>query len=116
MLGSCAMVNKDQVRDCLSRGWIVAVPQHRLCPAVDLLSGPMRDVRDMLAWIYAGGLGEAIAASGVYGDSEFPGCDLDNVLALGTSSGGHLALCLVRERNIHPMLLQPSHSISIPGN
>ncbi|KAF9774290.1 hypothetical protein IL306_007730 [Fusarium sp. DS 682] len=84
------MVNKDQVSDCLSRGWIVLAPNHRLCPQVNLLEGPMQDCRDLLAWVYEGGLETALR--------ELPGStlvpDLDHVFAFGTSSGGHLALCL----------------------
>lgn len=91
MLGSSGMVNKDQVEDCVSRGWIVLVPNHRLCPQVDLLEGPMKDCRDLLAWIYDGSLQREL--SGTKGDE----CkvDLDHVFAFGTSSGGTLALSLV---------------------
>jgi acetyl esterase/lipase len=91
MLGSSDMVNKDQVQDCLNRGWIVLVPNHRLCPQVDLFDGPMRDCRDLLDWVYNGGLNEAVSAlTGVpYA------LDLDHVFAFGTSSGGTLALSLV---------------------
>jgi acetyl esterase/lipase len=94
MLGHSDMVNRDQIADCLARGWVVVVPNHRLCPQVDLLEGPMRDCRDLLAWIYAGGLRDAIAASG---PAAIP-CvlDTDHVFAFGTSSGGTLALSLVR--------------------
>jgi acetyl esterase/lipase len=49
MLGSSKMANQDQVLDCLRRGWMVVVPNHRLCPQVTLLDGSMRDCRDLLA-------------------------------------------------------------------
>lgn len=91
MLGSSKMVNMDQVADCLDRGWIVLVPNHRLCPQVDLLDGPMRDCRDLLAWVYEGGL-ERIISGQV---KEPPSLDLDHVFSFGTSSGGTLALSLV---------------------
>ncbi|KAK9417294.1 putative Peptidase S9 prolyl oligopeptidase catalytic domain-containing protein [Seiridium unicorne] len=90
MLGASGMVNKDQVEDCLSRGWIVLVPNHRLCPQVDLLEGPMRDCRDLLAWIYDGGLRKELTA---LKKNEYK-VDLDHVFAFGTSSGGTLALSL----------------------
>lgn len=80
MLGSSRMINQDQVRDCLKRGWVVLAPNHRLCPQVDLLEGPVQDCRDLLSWIYAGELGEII--------------DTSRVFAFGTSSGGTLAMCL----------------------
>jgi acetyl esterase/lipase len=91
MLGSSKMVNKDQVSDCLSRGWIVLAPNHRLCPQVNLLEGPMQDCRDLLAWVLDGGLETALRRQAA--STLVP--DLDHVFAFGTSSGGHLALCLV---------------------
>ncbi|AEO63827.1 uncharacterized protein THITE_2042893 [Thermothielavioides terrestris NRRL 8126] len=90
MLGSSAIVNKDQIQDCLNRGWIVLAPNHRLCPQVDLLEGPVRDCRDLLAWVYDGGLQSAVASKTAI---SYP-LDLDHVFAFGTSSGGTLALCL----------------------
>jgi acetyl esterase/lipase len=83
------MVSMPQVNDCLSRGWIVLVPNHRLCPGVNLLDGPMQDIRDLLSWIYEGHLDEYLSSQGSWR------ADLENVAAFGTSSGGHLALSLV---------------------
>lgn len=91
MLGSSKMVNQDQIRDCLHRGWVVVAPNHRLCPQVTLLKGPMQDCRDLLAWIYNGGLEQAISSTG----QQLLQLDLDHVFAFGTSSGGTLALSLV---------------------
>ncbi|KAK7186470.1 alpha/beta-hydrolase [Paraphaeosphaeria sporulosa] len=89
MLGSSRMVNEDQIRDCLSREWVVVSPNHRLCPQVDLLEGPMQDCRDLLAWIYEGKLEQALKKSG-----KESALDMDRVYAMGTSSGGTLALSL----------------------
>ncbi|KAH7175083.1 Alpha/Beta hydrolase protein [Fusarium flagelliforme] len=89
MLGASEMVNQDQIQDCLDRGWIVVVPNHRLCPQVDLLEGPMQDCRDLLRWIYEHGLERSI-----HKNTHPHTCDLDHVFAFGTSSGGHLALSL----------------------
>ncbi|KAJ5605174.1 hypothetical protein N7510_010328 [Penicillium lagena] len=88
MLGHSRMVSLPQVNDCLSRGWIVLVPNHRLCPGVNLLDGPMQDIRDLLSWIYEGHLDEYLSSQGSWR------ADLENVAAFGTSSGGHLALSL----------------------
>ncbi|CAI7654421.1 unnamed protein product [Penicillium pancosmium] len=88
MLGHSRMVSIPQVNDCLDRGWIVLVPNHRLCPGVNLLDGPMRDIRDLLAWIHDGHLDTFLKDHGPYQ------VDLENVAAFGTSSGGHLALSL----------------------
>ncbi|KAK5790703.1 hypothetical protein VI817_007990 [Penicillium citrinum] len=77
-----------EVNDCLDRGWIVLVPNHRLCPGVNLLDGPMQDIRDLLSWIHDGHLDTFLKGQGPYQ------ADLENVAAFGTSSGGHLALSL----------------------
>lgn len=91
MLGHSHMVSLLQVNDCLERGWIVLVPNHRLCPGVNLLEGPMQDIRDLLSWVHNGHLDAVLEDQGPY-------CaDLENIAAFGTSSGGHLALGLVRE-------------------
>jgi acetyl esterase/lipase len=89
MLGHSRMVSMPQVTDCLERGWIVLVPNHRLCPGVNLLEGPMQDIRDLLSWAHAGHLDGVLLKQGSYS------ADLDNVAAFGTSSGGTLALGLV---------------------
>ncbi|KAJ5128362.1 hypothetical protein N7448_002080 [Penicillium atrosanguineum] len=88
MLGHSRMVSMPQITDCLERGWIVLVPNHRLCPGVNLLEGPMRDIRDLLAWVHDGHLDAVLQEQGPYG------ADLDNIAAFGTSSGGHLAMSL----------------------
>jgi acetyl esterase/lipase len=89
MLGASNMVNKDQIRDCLERNWLVVCSNHRLCPRVDLLQGPMADIRDLLAWIYNGTLDKVLRDAG----SEVT-VDKEKTMAFGTSSGGHLALSL----------------------
>lgn len=89
MLGHSKMVSKPQINDCLERGWIVLVPNHRLCPGVNLLEGPMQDIRDLLAWVYDGHLDTILAEQGPHR------VDMENVAAFGTSSGGQLALGLV---------------------
>ncbi|KAL4993185.1 Alpha/Beta hydrolase protein [Aspergillus recurvatus] len=93
MLGHSRMVSLPQISDCLARGWIVAAPNHRLCPGVDVLSGPVADIRDFLAWIYAdqyeGGLD-----SFLQGQGKGYRVDKERVMAFGTSSGGFLALSL----------------------
>ena len=93
MLGSSKMINHDQVQDCLNRGWIVLAPNHRLCPQVNLLEGPIQDCRDLLGWVYDGGLKKFIIDSA----TETCNLDLEHVFAFGTSSGGTLALSLVSQ-------------------
>ncbi|PYI18198.1 alpha/beta-hydrolase [Aspergillus japonicus CBS 114.51] len=95
MLGHSKMVCMPQVDDCLARGWIVVSPNHRLCPQVNILEGPMADCRDLLAWIYDGHLDAFLAGESA---AHVPGSqyrvDKDRVMAFGTSSGGTLALSL----------------------
>lgn len=91
IVGSSNMINKDQIDDCLERGWIVLALEHRLCPGVTLLDGPMRDVRDALQWVQNGGLKRALQDAGY--KSIKP--DAKRVMATGYSSGGQLALSLV---------------------
>jgi acetyl esterase/lipase len=55
MLGHSGMVSSDQIDVCLERGWIVLALEHRLCPQVDMLEGPIQDCRDALRWVYEGG-------------------------------------------------------------
>ncbi|KAJ4053160.1 hypothetical protein NW756_007889 [Fusarium oxysporum] len=49
----------------------------------------MQDCRDLLAWVYDGGLETPLHKAS---STLVP--DLDHVFAFGTSSGGHLSLCL----------------------
>lgn len=96
MLGWSGMVNQDQVKDCLNRSWIVLAPNHRLCPQVNLLEGPIQDCRDLLAWIHSGAFGNSLESQLGF---RYP-LDLDHVFAFGTSSGGTLALSLVSETHL----------------
>ncbi|KAL0261793.1 hypothetical protein SLS55_003225 [Diplodia seriata] len=101
ILGHSDMVNKDQIQDCLERGWIVLSLEHRLCPQVDILEGPITDCRDALAWVYNGGLDSQLA--GNPSTAAFA-VDTDRVVAFGTSSGGAIALAMVSFSNISLLL------------
>ncbi|KAG9238745.1 Alpha/Beta hydrolase protein [Amylocarpus encephaloides] len=89
ILGHSKMVNRDQIRDCQDRGWIVVVPEHRLCPRVDILEGPITDCRDALEWLHNDGLDVELRKL----ESNFV-LDVDRIVAVGTSSGGTIALSL----------------------
>ncbi|KAH8431133.1 uncharacterized protein LDX57_008794 [Aspergillus melleus] len=115
MLGHSSLISLAQVDECLARGWIVVAPNHRLCPQVSIAEGPVRDCRDLLEWVYSdgirgGGLDGFLAevsspsdtghvAGGGQGAGEEQ-CkrvwqvDKEKVMAMGTSSGGFLALAL----------------------
>jgi len=75
----------------LERGWIVLSLDHRLCPGVNLIDGPMSDVRSALSWVQNGGLEKSLRKEGY----KHVRPDGERVMAMGASSGGHLALSLV---------------------
>ncbi|KAL4897463.1 Alpha/Beta hydrolase protein [Aspergillus ambiguus] len=89
MLGHSGMVSMPQIDDCLARKWIVVVPNHRLCPQVNILDGPISDCRDLLHWIYSGQLDAYLQGQG-----KPHRVDPERVMAFGTSSGGMIALSL----------------------
>lgn len=91
VLGHSAMVSAVQVQDCQERGWIVVSLEHRLCPQVDILEGPITDCRDALEWVYDGGLDQELLK---HDSTATFAVDCDRVVAIGTSSGGTLALAL----------------------
>ncbi|KAK4236093.1 Non-reducing polyketide synthase ausA [Achaetomium macrosporum] len=73
MLGSSKMVNKNQITDCLNRGWIIVVPNRRLCPQI-----PDSGRQDALV---SAGKSDCLVGLG-------------HISAFGTSAGGTLDLCL----------------------
>lgn len=101
MLGHAGINSKDQIQDCLERGWIVLAIEHRLCPGVNVFDGPMTDVRDALSWVQNDGLAKALKKN----DRDVA-ADAERVMVMGTSSGGHLALSTVW------IILTPIH---LPG-
>lgn len=97
MLGHAKMNNKDQIEDCLDRGWIVLSLEYRLCPGVNVLEGPMSDTRDAYEWARTGGLAEALQNASFDVQP-----DVERIMAMGASAGGHLALSLVSpQASIH---------------
>ncbi|KAF2151530.1 alpha/beta-hydrolase [Myriangium duriaei CBS 260.36] len=99
-VGEASMNNRDQIQDCSDRGWMVLSAEYRLCPGVNVLDGPMTDARDLLNWAQTGGLEDALRGSG---QSVLP--DPKRVMAMGTSSGGHLALTLAWDVSNPPIAI-----------
>ena len=91
-LGHSAMVSADQVQDMLERGWVVVSLEHRLCPQVSIVDGPIADARSCLNWVLDGSLEKELGE--VEASSMFK-VDYKRIVAVGTSSGGTLALALV---------------------
>lgn len=134
-MGSTKVVSFDQVRDCLDRGWIVVIPEFRLCPQVDVLSATT-DVRDCLAWIHDGSLNYQLGSrilppQGSSSDTLPFGVDTDRIAAYGMSSGAGIAgclgfdvpnpvsavLCLYPSVNYkHPMWSRPFGAVKQPAN
>lgn len=58
---------------------------YRLCPEINLMDGPIKDVCDAYAWVQNGGLQAAIGNYGIIVDRQ-------NISMIGWSTGGHLAM------------------------
>ncbi|KAK7941352.1 Alpha/Beta hydrolase protein [Apiospora aurea] len=90
---SYSIINKKHSEALVhERRYVVVSPEYRaLDPAAaGSIKAPIQDCRDLLAWIYDGGLQRAL-------DAEHPGnypADYDHVYASGISYGGLLALSL----------------------
>jgi acetyl esterase/lipase len=75
------------VRVLLQRGFLPVSVDYRLCPELGLIEGPVTDVCDALQWAR-----ETLPFLPLGGPAVK--VDADRVLALGWSSGGHLAMTL----------------------
>lgn len=67
------------------------VPEFRLCPQVDIHSGPLTDVRDCLDWVHRGCLEEELSR---HSQTRHVMAQVERIGAYGMSSGGQLALGL----------------------
>ena len=73
-----------QTQYLLDNGYLPVSVDYRLCPEIDLIAGPMTDVRDALGWV-RDKLPDIARARGVP-------VDPTKVIAVGWSTGGHLAM------------------------
>ncbi|KAL2783208.1 hypothetical protein BJX66DRAFT_345151 [Aspergillus keveii] len=80
-------IRPAQVDLLLDAGFLPVSIDYRLCPEVSLLQGPMPDVRDALAWARADLPHQTLSRSDIQPDG-------DHVVAVGWSTGGHLAMTL----------------------
>lgn len=78
------MVPETQINFLVDRGFIVVVPEYRLCPQTSVLEGPVQDAKDVLAWCQET-LPSTMTAKHVRADPE-------KIVAMGHSAGGMLAL------------------------
>ena len=80
-------IRPKQTQTLLEAGFLPVSVDYRLCPETSLLEGPMRDVRDALKWVRT-----------VLPKLHLKRRDIrvngDQVVAVGWSTGGHLAMTL----------------------
>lgn len=81
-------VNLKQIELLHSHGFLPVSVDYRFCPELNILDGPMNDIREALGWsrLQLPYLAPNIA----------PGLEADGekVVAVGWSTGGHLAMTL----------------------
>ncbi|KAL9599000.1 MAG: hypothetical protein Q9219_004114 [cf. Caloplaca sp. 3 TL-2023] len=81
---SKSAVRAAQIRFLLAKGVLPVSLDYRLCPEINIIDGPMSDVRDAVAWarseLPTHALGHGIEV------------DTDKIAVLGWSTGGHLAM------------------------
>lgn len=80
-------IRPEQTGMLLRNGFVAISVDYRLCPEVTLLDGPMTDVVDALAWIRTVLPKLTLSRPDVV-------VDADKVVAVGWSTGGHLAMTL----------------------
>lgn len=78
-------IRPPQTRIMLEMGLLPISLDHRLCPEVRLVDGPMVDVCDAVEWART-----KLPHISLYNPDVIP--DPDNVVVIGWSSGGQLAL------------------------
>ncbi|KAL2826216.1 hypothetical protein BDW59DRAFT_161055 [Aspergillus cavernicola] len=80
-------VRSAQVKMLIDMGFLPVSIDYRLCPEVPLLEGPMQDAADALAWARETLPQVRLNRQDIHPDGE-------NVVAVGWSTGGHLAMTL----------------------
>lgn len=80
-------VRPQQTQMLLDAGFLPISVDYRLCPERTLKEGPMQDVRDALSWVQKMLPKQRLARDDILADG-------DHVVAVGWSTGGHLALSL----------------------
>ena len=78
-------IRPAQASFLLANGVLPISLDYRLCPEVNLIDGPMTDVRDAYAWVQKGGLQDVLQYRGVKIDTK-------RIVVIGWSTGGHLAM------------------------
>lgn len=100
--GHCMLSRKDirpqQIKIMLENGLLPVSIDYRLCPELKLIEGPITDICDALQWARDVLPTLKLKCPGLQVDG-------DQVVAIGWSSGGHLAMTLAwtaRLNNVKP--------------
>lgn len=80
-------IRPSQVQVLLASGFLPISVDYRLCPEVNIVEGPMADVCDALSWVRKTLSGIPLRRKDIRVDGE-------RVVAVGWSTGGHLAMTL----------------------
>ncbi|KAL2067491.1 hypothetical protein VTL71DRAFT_1916 [Oculimacula yallundae] len=80
-------VRRKQTRYLFDHGFLPVSIDYRLCPEINILDGPIADVRDALGWVRNELPRQKLKCSGLRIDGE-------NVVVVGWSTGGLLAMTL----------------------
>jgi acetyl esterase/lipase len=88
VLGHVSCVPRSHVLWLARAGFIVIVPEFRLCPHSNVWEGPVYDLLQLYTWVVSGGLHDALEKDAIR-------VDVDNIVVFGHSSGGTLAQILV---------------------
>lgn len=84
VLGSTDLIPRNQIAGLVGRGFIVVIPEYRLCPQVSLFDGPIQDAKDVYRWCQFE-LPRLLKDVNVQADGS-------RIVAMGHSAGGQLAL------------------------
>ncbi|KAI8921285.1 Alpha/Beta hydrolase protein [Powellomyces hirtus] len=116
VVGSKDMIPRLPIEKLASLGFVVVIPNYRLCPQISVHDGPVTDAKDALAWIRSG-LNKVLESEGI-------SVNPDRVAAIGYSAGGALAMMLgTVEKPVKAildcygvkLLSDPSWSVPNPG-
>jgi acetyl esterase/lipase len=88
VVGSALHLPKPQVKWLTNRGFVVVAPDYRLCPHVDVWTGPAQDCVNLYNWVARGSLQEALRQHRIQ-------VDVNRIVLLGHSTGGTMAQFLV---------------------
>jgi acetyl esterase/lipase len=80
-------VRRKQTRYLFDHGFLPVSIDYRLCPEINIIDGPMTDVRDALGWVRNELPRQKLKCSGLHIDGE-------KVVVVGWSTGGLLAMTL----------------------